>query len=1485
MKLSLAIIARNEQGVIGRCLRTVRHLVDEIIVVDTGSTDDTVQEARDHGATVHHFKWIDDFGAARNYSFSKCTGDYIFWLDADDILLEEDQRKLAALRPTIGSHDAYLMKYNYTQDENGNSTCSLFRHRIVRRCPEIHWAYPIHECLRFFPGYTETQTDIVVTHKRSNDAVVKAIGRNHSILQKLVDEDRADQRMRFYHATELTRVGRHEDAIKYFDEYFKRGGDWHDNMVNGRLYMAYAYLALGRQEEAIETCTQGIKLDPRWAEFYSVIGQVYYDRGQWEQAARWFERAAQSNRPQAWGTVGDEHYTWVPQDRLCKCYYELGRIRESYEANERALKYRQDGRMLLNREILRDRLFPGRVMERPCRLNLGAGAKPVPGYRRVDVTQLPGIDEVFDQSSIPYRDSSIHALYSEHALEHCAGHAQAADILREWSRVLRPRGHLTLKVPDLEACCRGLADGRDRQACGLPAQEWYKYTIYGIQRSNHGEPDDAQHHHTGFTSDDLVGLAHGAGMRVTRLERYDGWGTPSLHLEAVQASKPLRVRWVVPSINEDYPSCRIRVMNIHRQLTAMGVDSQVLTHQSRDELRAADVVIIADVYDPDLMAWLARTGIPTLVDMCEDVVTSPECLAAATAVVCCSTVLAEKLSAYGRTVVLPDAVEPCAATEPPPKERPLVGWCGMGGGLAQLERLRPIIACLGLDLVTISEWQEADVNWDRITWLDELAKADIVIAPQQHWLQPAKSNTKVTQAMALGRPVIASPLQSYREAIKHGETGFICETGDDWETYLRKLGSDPELRRKIGRAAAEAAIPYSLQAVGERWLNLLEQVATEAANPPAVDIVIPTLNNLTYLKECIESIRTCTDRPYKIIVVNSGTQSSEWLDQQMDVVHVKLTERAHFATACNRGVAAGDSPYICLLNDDTIVSQGWLDAMVREAAKPGVGAVGPLSNCDIGWLHNEQIVVNNQRGEQVRLVPGMVMDQVRDAIPQIRAYTHAKQVVPREWVAFYATLIPRAAWDSVGPMDEEFLSGCEDTDYCKRLVAAGYTIRQTYDSFVFHFGAQTRRQAEESDRDGYVQEDVHNHRLLAQKYGTCEYMPPAVAAKLHQQAVQALPRPRKAAIYTGMGWERWSPRSVTEGGIGGSETMVVHAARELARRGWEVVVFNDCGEYAGEYDGVRYEHHDRCLAHLANAPLDLFISSRRADPTELFRAAKQMNPACKILCWVHDIFLSPDQNADINPGLIDHYLVLSGWHRDFFINHHGAGRPEIPYKLYVTTNVIDHSRFDANPPRDPNRFIYSSSPDRGLDVLLGLWPRIRKEVPDASLHVYYGFDNWVKALQHRGNPTQLKWMEQIKAGLNQPGVHYHGRVGQAELADAFLRSGIWAYPTYFTETFCITAVEAMAAGVPVVTSDLAGLHDTVGKAGILIGPKDAVNPYSPEYQEQFIQGCLTVLRDRAMRDWYVAAGLRKAAGYTPERMIEGWLMLCGLLDQPNKLSA
>lgn len=682
--LGLSMIVKDEEKNLPSLLDSVKGVFDEIVVVETGSKDRTKEIALSYGAKVHDFKWVDDFAAARNYSFSKVVSEWVMWLDGDDEIVPDDRLRLLELKKHLGDAEAYLMAYNYAQDREGKPLVRFYRHRILKNDGRVAWKCPIHEHIVIPPGFREAMTNVVVTHRRGADAAAQDRGRNIRLLRKAVQDDPSSQRMRFYYGKELYSEGAFKECAQALEEYLQKG-DWHENMVNAHHFLALAYAATKEMEKAIDACIRGIRLDPRWSEYYCVIGQIYYDRGDWSRAAQWFEIARRLPIPPTWGTVMMECYTWMPADRLTKCYAEMGEWSKAYEANETALmNLPSDARIGFNRDFLRDKLFD-RLSERPVRLNLGSGAKHEPSFRNCDYYPGQEVEFVLDQAMLPWRDATIHAIQSEHALEHSQSHYVARDTLLEWGRASRHGAKLSLKVPDLELCCQaflGQAGRPRRLGERWTPKEWYLYTIYGIQQSQGAEPPEGQYHRTGFTKEELQRLLGEAGFKVEKIENYDGWGTPSIEVRAVQERNPIKVRWLLRGQNEEDPSTRIRRLNIHRWLSRQGITSSIVgMHGAKDgkivekdeghlfaELRDADIVVFSffTAKDRRVMDMLRRAGVSVVADYNEDLAQDhPDValgLRSATLIVCCSTVLAEKCVSYGRTLVIPDAYEEIVAT-------------------------------------------------------------------------------------------------------------------------------------------------------------------------------------------------------------------------------------------------------------------------------------------------------------------------------------------------------------------------------------------------------------------------------------------------------------------------------------------------------------------------------------------------------------------------------------------------------------------------------------------------------------------------------------------------------------------------------------------------------------------------------------------------------------------------------------------------------
>jgi glycosyltransferase involved in cell wall biosynthesis len=328
-------------------------------------------------------------------------------------------------------------------------------------------------------------------------------------------------------------------------------------------------------------------------------------------------------------------------------------------------------------------------------------------------------------------------------------------------------------------------------------------------------------------------------------------------------------------------------------------------------------------------------------------------------------------------------------------------------------------------------------------------------------------------------------------------------------------------------------------------------------------------------------------------------------------------------------------------------------------------------------------------------------------------------------------------------------------------------------------------------------------------------------------------KPLDLVVYVGWGPEPWNPDTMKKVGIGGSETAAAEMAKRLAARGHKVRLYGDCPGKEGKFDGVDYIHHDK----FRNVECDVLITSRRPSMIDDEFGVK----AKATFCWVHDVSCG-GALTHARALRIDRFLCLSQWHKQYFLGVHPCVHSD---QVIVTRNGIDLSRFDEKThggpiARNPHRAVYGSSPDRGMEVAVKVWPEVRRRVPGAELHVFYGFQTWEVSARSANDRGQIELIERLKRTLDEAkvhGVHHHGRVDQVTLAREFLSSGVWAYPTWFTETSCITAMEAQAAGLRIVTSPIAALNETVAERGQLVSG----DWLSSDYQAKFVDGVVAAM--------------------------------------------
>lgn len=346
--ITLCMIVRNEEEVLARCLASVRELVDEIIIVDTGSTDATIKIARGFGAAVHQFDWIDDFAAARNYSFSFATSPYILWLDADDVVEPDQLAELLALKARLHK-DVYYLQYDYAQDASGRSLCTFYRERIVRRAPGIRWQYPIHECLSVGSAHSSERVEIAIRHARTEAGALADEHRNLRILERAIarEEYAGSARIRYYLGKEYLDNGRPAEAIEHLRLFLAMPDGWVEDRIGAQQRIARAFRDLARTHpEEAERYTASARaeakraraMDGRWAEPHFLLGEIAFDEGDYEEAAFWFEMCRRGVPP-VLSPVNLYCYNAGPAVQLCLCHARLGKTERAQEFNDEALLY------------------------------------------------------------------------------------------------------------------------------------------------------------------------------------------------------------------------------------------------------------------------------------------------------------------------------------------------------------------------------------------------------------------------------------------------------------------------------------------------------------------------------------------------------------------------------------------------------------------------------------------------------------------------------------------------------------------------------------------------------------------------------------------------------------------------------------------------------------------------------------------------------------------------------------------------------------------------------------------------------------------------------------------------------------------------------------------------------------------------------------------------------------------------------------------
>jgi len=300
--------------------------------------------------------------------------------------------------------------------------------------------------------------------------------------------------------------------------------------------------------------------------------------------------------------------------------------------------------------------------------------------------------------------------------------------------------------------------------------------------------------------------------------------------------------------------------------------------------------------------------------------------------------------------------------------------------------------------------------------------------------------------------------------------------------------------------------------------------------------------------------------------------------------------------------------------------------------------------------------------------------------------------------------------------------------------------------------------------------------------------------------------------------------------LGGCETAILRVAEGLAAKGFTVTVYNNCLE-EGMFNKVEYKNRKRFESEAKNG-FGMFVSQRGLSVFQSKFSAE------KKFLWLQDNPKGELYSAELKLHLrkvlpeIDSFFVVSKFQKNALVE----GFPFAGKKgFFLTRNGVDEkivSELKAKE-KNPGKFVYSTTPFRGLAVLLKLWPEIKRRIAEAELHIFGGR----KVYQM----SEGKWQRLYDKAGGMEAVFVHGALPQKELLSELSDASLYLYPNTFEETSCISAMESISLGVPIITSRRGALPETVRKGcGVLIEG----DPLKNDYQQKFVEETVGVSENR-----------------------------------------
>lgn len=317
--ISLCMIVKNEEKILARCLDTVADLVDEIVIVDTGSTDATREIAAGYTEHIYDFQWIDDFSAARNFAFSKATKDYIYSADADEVLDEENRERFRLLKEgLLPEIEIVQMKYgNQLQFGTVYNFDEEYRPKLFKRKRDFVWEAPIHETVRLMPVVYDS--DIVITHLPQGSHAKRDLA---TFYKHCKAGYRLPKRLHDLYARELFLAGDEEDLSNAAEIFMQSAADVERDGEEVAQACCVAARAARFAGDVVTffKYTSKVLAEEANSEICCELGYFYEEQQDLEEAALWYYNAVYETHPILNIHAGGREAL----EGLIRCYEKLG---------------------------------------------------------------------------------------------------------------------------------------------------------------------------------------------------------------------------------------------------------------------------------------------------------------------------------------------------------------------------------------------------------------------------------------------------------------------------------------------------------------------------------------------------------------------------------------------------------------------------------------------------------------------------------------------------------------------------------------------------------------------------------------------------------------------------------------------------------------------------------------------------------------------------------------------------------------------------------------------------------------------------------------------------------------------------------------------------------------------------------------------------------------------------------------------------------